>query len=470
MKKIIKPLSVMTTCAAILLTGCSYNQPKNDNYVDYFADNAIGNPLAIVQHPAGIYHDGVTYVSYQGPLEDPYVASYNHETKEWKGPYKAGISDMGKDPSRSKIDNHGKPTILMDDLGYIHVFFGGHGGMPKHGKNPLGNTHYGRNIHAVTKNPYDISSWEELDTIPVFGTYNQAVKMDNGDIYLFYRHGAHRSDWVYQKSTDHGRTFEEPVSFLKHKRRDDIKAVDSWYAWVEKGRNDEIIIGYDYHVCWDGKAGINGRGHTTERHNAYYMTFDTKNDEWRNIKGEQLPLPITREIADEKTLALNTGDKWTFNGTVHLDSNGHPHLATNIGKDIGMKTGGPKQTTHIRWDGHNWLANDAVDLKSVSKNYDTRGDFIVKSPKDLSFILESKEGKEAVISYWNSSDAGKTFSKGDELIRRSNSNWAITSIIKNAHPDARMIVAEKQKGKANRKVYLIGDSGPIARLKSEIGN
>jgi hypothetical protein len=200
------------------------------------------------------------------------------------------------------------------------------------------------------------------------------------------------------------------------------------------------------------------------------MTFDTKNDEWRNIKGEQLPLPITREIADEKTLALNTGDKWTFNGSVHLDSNGHPHLATNIGKDIGMKTGGPKQTTHIRWDGSEWLASDAVDLKSVSKNYDTRGDFIVKSPEEISFILESKEGKEAVIAYWNSIDAGKTFSKGDELIRRSNSNWAITSIIKNGHPDARMIVAEKQKGKANRKVYLIGDRGPITRLKSEMGN
>ncbi|MDU0352628.1 hypothetical protein RS130_00690 [Paraglaciecola aquimarina] len=77
----------------------------------------------------------------------------------------------------------------------------------KHGKNPLGNTHYGRNIHVVSKRPNDITRWEELNTIPVFGTYNQAVKMDNGDIYLFYRHGAHRSDWVYQKSTDHGRTF-----------------------------------------------------------------------------------------------------------------------------------------------------------------------------------------------------------------------------------------------------------------------
>ena len=87
--------------------------------VDYFADNGFGNAVALVQHPSGVYHKGVTYVCYQGPLEDPYVASYNHTTKEWKGPYKAGVSEMGKDPNRKKrIDNHGKPAMLIDDAGY----------------------------------------------------------------------------------------------------------------------------------------------------------------------------------------------------------------------------------------------------------------------------------------------------------------------------------------------------------------
>ena len=157
--------------------------------------------MAVVQQPAGIHHEGVTYVSYQGPLEDPYVASYNHDTGDWKGPFKAGVSEMGKDPNRpKKIDNHGKPTMIIDDEGFIHIFYGGHGGMPIHGENKLGNHHYGRNKHSVSRSPLDITQWEDLDTITPFGTYNQAVKMDNGDIYLFYRHGAHRSDWTYQKS------------------------------------------------------------------------------------------------------------------------------------------------------------------------------------------------------------------------------------------------------------------------------
>ena len=52
---------------------------KEENQtVDYFADNGFGNAVAIIQHPSGVYHKGITYVTYQGTLEDPYVASYNH--------------------------------------------------------------------------------------------------------------------------------------------------------------------------------------------------------------------------------------------------------------------------------------------------------------------------------------------------------------------------------------------------------
>jgi hypothetical protein len=60
--------------------------------VDYFADNGFGNAVAVVQHPAGTYHKGITYVCTQAPMEDPYLAYYNHETKQWKGTFKAGES------------------------------------------------------------------------------------------------------------------------------------------------------------------------------------------------------------------------------------------------------------------------------------------------------------------------------------------------------------------------------------------
>ncbi|WAJ71959.1 BNR-4 repeat-containing protein [Catenovulum adriaticum] len=474
MRKSLTKLTVISAIStSLLLSACSHQTEQTmkaeQTKVDYFADNALGNALAVVQHPAGIHLDGVTYVSYQGPLEDPYVASYNHKTKKWQGPFKAGISELGKSPDQpKKIDNHGKPTMLIDDLGYVHIFFGGHGGDERHGKNKLGNIHFGGNKHAVSKRPYDISEWEALDNISPFGTYNQAVKMDNGDIYIFYRHGAHRSDWVYQKSTDNGRTFEPAVSFLKHKKRTDIKANDSWYAWVGRGQGDDIIVSYDYHICWNGKAN-NGRGHTTERHDAYYMVFNTKTGSWRNVQGDQLQIPVTRETADEKTLVARTGGSgyWTFNGSAHLDENGYPHIATNIGKDLGAKTGGPKQTSYFRWNGNKWEGGNPVNVQSRINHTDTRGDFIVKSPTEVSFILGYQEDNDGVISYFDSHDGGKNFTKGEELLRRENANWALTTQIKNAHPDARLIVAEKQKGTNWRKVYLVGDNGPIKRNETE---
>ncbi len=473
-KNIIKTLSLTTVLiSGHFLTGCTSVEPSaqltpaqleksnKGPMVEYFADDALGNALAVVQQPAGIHQNGITYVTYQGPLEDPYVASYNHKTDEWQGPFKAGVSTMGKDPSRKKIDNHGKPTMMIDNAGYIHVFFGGHGGVPEHGKNPLGNIHYGENKHVVSKKPFDITSWEELDTIPPFGTYNQAVKMDNGDMYLFYRHGAHRSDWVYQKSTDNGRSFDAPVSFLKHKRRDDLKAVDSWYAWVGRGEGDDIIVGYDYHLCWDGGAGVNGRGHTTERHDVYYMAMDTKTGQWRNIKNEPLPMPLTREQADIKTLAASTGKEWTFNGSVHLDDKGYPHIATNAGVDIGLKTGGPKQTVHYRWDGKKWIGGNAVT------GVESRGDFKVGSPNNIRYLLGYKDGSDGVIAFWHSHNGGKSFSKQKEVLRKPKAGWALTSLIKDAHPDAQMIVAEKPRGTNWRRIYLVGENGPIKRLKAD---
>jgi len=341
-------------CFFFILISCNSKtkitsaQKASTSIVDYFADNGFGNAVAVVQHPSGIYHNGVTYVCFQGPLEDPYVASYNHETKEWKGPYKAGISEMGKDPKRKKrIDNHGKPSIIIDDAEYIHITFGGHGGMRKHGENTLGNHHYGKNLHAVSQKPLDISSWEMLDNIPPFGTYNQFIKMDNGDIYLFYRHGAHRSNWVYQKSTDN----------------------------------------------------------------------------------------------------------------VDLNPHGNPHVCIRIGADIGRDRSAPKSLHHFRWNGDVWVQSKNSQLPEGG------GDIEVISTNRVNIYLDDTRAGE--VSRWASFDAGDTFKKGLILIKRNNSGFAISSLIDNAHPDARIIVAEKESGKHFRKMYLLGDNGPIQRDKNQ---
>lgn len=465
----IKKHHIIKICLCFILIGCNHksrvihNVDVNNKKVDYFANNGFGNAVAIVQHPAGVYHKGITYVAYQGPLEDPYVASYNHTTKEWKGPFKAGVSQMGKNPNRKKkIDNHGKPAILIDDADYIHIAFGGHGGTPEDGKNPLGNHHYGKNLHAVSKKPLDISEWETLDNISLFGTYSQFVKMDNGDIYLFYRHGAHRSDWVYQKSIDNGVTFKAPVSFLKHKRRTNIEAEDSWYPWVSKGNGDDIIVAFDYHICRDNKNTQDARGHIPERHNVYYMVFNTETGIWKNVKNESLKMPLTKETADKKTLVSAIPDDWTFQGITDVDPNGNPHVCILVGPDVGEDRSGPKRMQHFRWDGEVWLKSKNKALPRGN------GDIDVKSSKEVSIYLES-ETSEGIgeISRWDSFNGGMSFKKGTVFLRRNNASFVISTLIDNPHPDARIIVGEKESGTDYRKMYLLGDNGAIKRSKSE---
>ncbi|SFD27915.1 BNR-4 repeat-containing protein [Algibacter pectinivorans] len=432
---------------------------EENHMVDYFADNGFGNAVAIVQHPSGVYHKGITYVAYQGTLEDPYVASYSHKTKEWQGPFKAGISEMGKDPNRKKkIDNHGKPAILIDDAGYIHIAYGGHGGAPADGKNPLGNHHYGKNLHVVSKKPLDISSWQTLDNISVFGTYSQFVKMDNGNIYLFYRHGAHRSDWVYQKSIDNGITFDAPVSFLKHKRLQSIEAEDSWYPWVSKGNGDDIIVAFDYHICRDSKNAQDARGHIPERHNLYYMVFSTKTGVWKNVKNERLEIPLTKEMADEHTLVREIAEDWTFQGIADVDPNGNPQVCVLVGPDIGENRSGPKRIQHFRWDGKMWLKSENKDLPRGN------GDLEVKSSNEVSIYLESVTNEGVgEISRWDSFNGGASFKKGTVFLSRKNASFVISSLIDNPHPDARIIVGEKISGSDYRTMYLLGDNGPIKR-------
>jgi hypothetical protein len=468
----------------VLLNACSVDTSSRPEFTPYFAENGFGEGVAVVQHPAGEHVNGITYVSYQGSNEDPYVAAYNHETQQWNGPFKAGTSILGKDPTK-KIDSHGKPTMIIDDEGYIHIFYGGHGGVKElHGDNPFGGYHSGENRHAVSQKPYDIRTWRDLNNITPFGTYNQAIKMDNGDIYLFYRHGAHRSDWVYQKSTDNGVTFAAPVSFLKSKRRDDDIGHDSWYASVSKGVGDEIVIGFDYHYCWDRDAPRNNRGgHSTERKNLYFVKFNTKDNSWTTVRDETLSLPITKDIADNKALAVDTGDMWTFNGITKVDARGVPHINAYIGNDIGWQIGGPKHASYFAWDGESWVGNIESGLPIG------RGDFLVDG-EDVRFLLSGVDPKtdKTKVQWWHSQNSGLSFIPGEVLLEfgdfvgdpskemegrpKSLSNLdspgsAASAFIRNAHPDARIIIAEKPEKSEWRRMYLVGDIGTINRTENK---
>lgn len=424
--------------------------------VDYFADNGYGNPVSNLQHPAAEHFNGVTYVAYQGPHEDPYVAAYVHATGRWVGPVHAGVSAMGKSPDQidpSELDNHGKPALVVDRQGYLHLIFGSHGGDPQHGRNPLGEFFMGtkgRMTHVVSTRPGDISAWRTLDNIPPFGTYSQWVKLANGDLYLFYRHGGHRSDWVYQRSVDDGRTFAAPVSVLKHKVSAASPTLhDSWYAWFDHGLGDTITASYVYHPCLNPK-------HNAHRQNTYYMQLDCRAGSWTNVQGTRLTLPVTKESADRFALIEATGTVKTTHGTCHVDAEGRPHVVFPAGRDV----------RYYRWDGTAWQKPVAV-AAGIGRVND--GDFIIDSPMTVRMILRLSEEGRNEIGWWKTSDGGLTWVKGATLLSSSELSFTPTAIVRNAHPDAVMLLGSRDPAVAHlyRQMYLVGERGPLGRPAAE---
>ena len=430
--------------ASVLSAGLAAAEP-----VDFFADNGFGKPVSTMQHPCAEFYQGVTYIAYQGPHEDPYVCAYHHATRKWAGPVKAGTSQLGKstDPTDSdEVDNHGRPALIVDGTGYIHLIFGGHGGSWLLGNNPLGTPGGGGQIHVVSKHPQDISSWEVLDNITPSGTYSQFVKMSDGDIYLFYRHGSHRSDWVYQKSTDHARTFAPPVSILKSKPQTaDPNIHDAWYAWFHEGKGDTIAVTYNHHPC----AVV---GHKKPRYNGYFMTLNCADDSWRNVRGVPLTLPITKESADKNTLVYDTGKEGVRTGSFRVDADGHPHVFYRQGAG---------QVRYYRWTGEAWQGPGVITKEAKSQD----ADFFIESPLVINMLLTQTVSGKGEVCWWQSIDGGLKWTKESSLRSAENTDYLIGSLVRNANPDARIVVSELRGDQKDlhRKMFLLGDHGPVRR-------
>ena len=420
--------------------------------MDYFAENGFGKPFSTLQHPAGEYYEGTTYLAYQGPHEDPYVCAYDHRTEKWTGPIQAGVSALGDDPPATdpdEIDNHGRPALIVDGQGYIHLIFGGHGGHRGLGRNPLGFNGSGQQTHVVSTHPGDISSWEILDNIPAFGTYSQFLKMSNGNIYLFYRHGPHRSDWVYQKSSDHGRTFAPPVSILKHKpQTENPKVYDSWYAWFGEGPDNTIITAFNYHLC------ATKPDHSFLRVNAYFMKMNTEDDSWENAKGEKLMMPLTKESADSMAMIYDSKGEGTRLGTIAADAAGHPHAYFRISSK--------KQAfLYHNWTGEAWHTGTIMYPKFSD------GDLFMEKDQKIKLLAVRQNGDLGEIGWWNAIDT--YWEKESPLLSTAKAKFVMSALIRNAHPDARVIVAEIPIDPIGlySKLYLLGNSGPVRRAESQ---
>jgi len=428
----------------ILLTACMPAQASDQH--DYFTYDGFFSPVKTMQHPSSEYYNGVTYIAYQGKHEDAYICAYNHNQEKWYGPYRAGVSLLGDE--FPEIDNHGRPTLVVSNDGYIHLFYGGHGGLKEFGENTFGNTHKGKQTHVVSKYPEDITEWEELPNVSPFGTYNQTVKMDNGDIYLFYRHGGHKSHWVYQKSTDHGRTFSDEVIILWHKiRQDNPNIHDTWYAWFDKGIGNTIIATYNYHLCSEVD-------HDAYRYNCYYMMMNCADVTWENAAGDTLTMPVSKEYADLNTLVYYSSTANTRREVCSVDANGNPSVTFRL--DLSGY-----QLYFTRWNGSDWETPVRPDRSAENSAH-----LMFKSTSEIDMLIYSKDSGIGDISWWHTDNTGLSWTKGQTLMSSGTAKHGMSTLTRNAHPDGQFVFFEKDNTDPDNlycKIYLWGESGFVTR-------
>jgi hypothetical protein len=305
----------------------------------------IGPPIV---YPTAYYYNGRTYTAWSGDSLDPYVTYYDHKEKTWETPVKAGTNPLSNDA-------HGIPAIIVDNSGYIHVMFGSHG-------DPM--------EYVKSTNPEDISAWTVQADIGTITTYANLIKANSGTIYMIHRYGdsvtgdmaiveRHSSDWNIQ------RTLVETESGSS----DSV----AYFGVEYDAANNRVYIGWCY---YDDIS--------TKRTDIYAAYYDLTLDKMYSIGGSDLGSTV--EYTEYSScLAVDSGVYETNFPSIHLDSNGYPHMIYPIDTATGW------EAQHVKWNGSSW--DSAITITDCDDNFNLT-DFWFNDNGDI----------EAFVSYHSTLD------------------------------------------------------------------
>lgn len=486
----------------------TYPDESTRSYVDFCANNGFSNAVSSSHYPSGVYNPTLdrTYSVFQGPHEDPYAIAYDHSSHKWIGPVKVGTSLLGQLPdpmiaSSSENDatsiatslrpanNNGKPVLAVDDLGYIHVSFGGDGGDPALRRmlgfqNGTGEYRAGRQIHARSKFPHNVSEWTLMkdSRLSWRGRQPQFVKV-GAVLYHFVVYGARAASITYQMSEDHGQSWSEVRTVLSTGSSNTTVSnttVDSWDCRFREGTGirSHSIVGVCSYLRYE-----NGN-RTPTAYNGYYLEYDTRVHMWRNIHGETLVVPLSKPKADETSLVFSTEDpmlKTTYRlspcpASVTSDQQGHPHLLFQLSSS--NQASAPKKVAHVGWTGKAWTIPRHVLPREAFPEASEEGDLVAQHEvgtnlHNLEVVVASSNQTHSVVQSWISHDHGVSWHRHgtDWLALRGHGTLHLSALIRHSRPDARILAYLHEPSEvligSYRKMHLLGQDGPLRRRQTE---
>jgi len=125
------------------------------------------------------------------------------------------------------------------------------------------------------------------------------------------RAGTHTADWIYQRSTNGGKTFQKPVIIFKYEKIT-RRIYVTWYVKCFKGNKeatrkaDRIGCFASWHHHQTGQTKEGGNAHGPDRRNIYYIEIETSSGKFYNIHNKQLKSPITLKKANMYALVYES--------------------------------------------------------------------------------------------------------------------------------------------------------------------
>jgi len=360
--------------------------------IDYTPWKDAWKPIAV--HYQGNYdRTYLTWINKHGTI---FVGYYDHSSGAVSDTETVGYpSDYVQYPNYAgyPIDvSHAKPSIAIDNNGYIYVFYGSH-------NSPL--------TYRKSNNPEDITSFSSLRVLSsVQGTYPSPIVTDDNKIIVLYRQDD--KDLAYIESSDGGETWSDPTELI------DAENAGA-YPWIYP---EAIVLGSEspvqsIHIL--GSRRIDSDG---SFEGLYYLKSTDGGSTWKKADDTTVTLPATVSTVD----IVDTG--WGYPANMKLNSSNVPYIVYNQNKTYYFS----------KWNGSNWTKN-LIASGSATFNIEYLDlDIIDDNTIDV-YLVEGTVANTpgGNIQRWRSTDGGKSWSKAEDITSDGNTDtrYEYPHVVKN---------------------------------------
>ena len=281
---------------ACLLVACGVLSAEAVRFAE---DGALKMLYDNRMYPQAVESDGRVFVVWRGDRGLPWIRSYDRDKREFGEPRMllAGTG-LDFDAERFAHDQHYAPVVWAEADGRVHVAFGFH-------RTP--------GFHLATREPGDISSWEELEPISTSVSYPQVHRIADGRTLVYFRESGHLGFWTYRVSADDGRTWTAPLSPVVDMdappRKSPLASHAGSYQTTRvsaDGRSLHIAFIWKVEEPVESKRYGGTLHDYTRRHNLYYVRADLESDKVFNAHGKELPRPVNFDTALRDCLVWDT--------------------------------------------------------------------------------------------------------------------------------------------------------------------